>query len=217
MEQKTGKTPKEARGNHMKKFKRTKLTEENATKLHTGHIKMAWSHAGTFAAKFPKINPEDIKDEAESCLGLIIAEWANDEPPKGYPGPATCTPTGWIYWKMYYHLLTFCMRKQRKEMIFTDLSTGSQEAPSEEAQHQFPHQENRFDQILRMLGKDAQIIATTILHGPAELVEDLVSIATMRKKKTTNREQLAMTAINEFFDWPNTRFLQAWEEIREAL
>lgn len=177
-----------------------KLTRKQKGELVTQYTPLAYRHAAKFAATY-KIPFNDVADEAISGLGLIAMAWNES-------GDPSCSPDGrttWVYQKLYWHLLTFCTRKQPRERCFTSVTKD------EDVQIDAPAKTGWFEGLLHTLGDDARDIVEIIVNAPAELAEEI------RPRKPAKTAKAIQNYVERYFDWEPTRVMNAWAEVEAAL
>ncbi len=175
--------------------------------LFTLHIPLARRSAWKASRKYGKPF-EEMEDEAVSALAVIVTEWDLDtinsyDPKKD----AQKNPTGWIHWRIYFALETK-YRASKKRVRYMDFTEGTDDVPTCGINPQQP--QKWIDRVMSDLGEDARIIVSTILHGPAEVMEDM-----MPRRRLRGRETIVRHLLDN--GWDKDRIITAWHEIEAAL
>lgn len=165
------------------------------------HQPMAWRLAERFASLYRRPFGE-LRDEAESILGLNIAQWF-EQNASAFKDNVGTKPSTWIYRGLYWDLTTYCTRKQSPARPFSTLE--KQESPLDH-----PCRRPWIERMLQELGEDARIVVETILHAPAEIAEDVSTSSRGRARKAV-RQYLQVSG------WTRQRIEAAWTEVDACL
>lgn len=171
------------------------MTKQQQITLYQKFLPLANSLARRLARRH-KIPIGELQAEARSLWGGIVAEW-----PEKYD-PAQCGECHWAYQQIYWRLLDFCTRRPhvRHEVGMSE-------------KVEFKAKGCWLDSFLKMLGEDARIVVTTILHAPGEIVEEI-----MPRTRGRTRTRIAL---EDYFEdrigWPMDRFDEAWREVCGAI
>lgn len=180
-----------------------KKTRKEKGELFKKYIPMTYSMANKFSAKY-KLPHAEMEDEAQSALAMIVAKWEMEG-----AKDSTGSPSTWIYQKMFWHLLTYCTRKQPKEIRFSAIERETPIDP--------PHKTGWLEGLVRTLGEDARIVANTILFAPAEIVEDIKDNLRPRSHRAREKARAAVEGYLVDQGWTGERFAAAWWELAVAL
>lgn len=171
------------------------MTKQQQTILYEKFLPLANSLARRLAKRH-KIPTTELQAEVRSLWGAIVAEW-----PERYD-PARCGECHWAYQQIYWRLLDFCTRRphRRYEVQLSEKTD-------------FKAKGRWMDGFLKMLGEDARIVVSTILHAPGEIMEEI-----MPKSSPRTRTRIAL---EDYFEdqagWSLSRFDEAWREVCSAI
>lgn len=174
------------------------MTHQEQITLYKKFLPLANSLARK-AARRHRMPTGELQAEARSLWGKIVAEW-----PQRYD-PARCGECHWAYQQIYWRLLDFCTRQPaRKHEV--QMSNKAD----------FKAKGNWLPGFLAMLGEDARIVVSTILHAPGEIVEEIMPRGNRPRTRTRTR-----IALEDYFEdslgWPMSRFDSAWAEVCGAI
>lgn len=172
-----------------------KLSRKTRGQMFIDYQPLCYKLAAQFARKYP-IPATELINEAQSALGVCLAEWNKNE---GEGKPIT-----WIYFQIYHRMLDFCQRKQPKHKTFTTL--GMEEKPM-----MLPAPESWLGGLLRTIGEDARTIVDIITMAPAEIIDELSPNAPKRSKRAVQKYLL------EEKQWEPERVRRAWFELECAI
>lgn len=189
------------------------MTSSNPTALFKQYLPLAYKLAAKFAAAFPRIDAQDIQNEAVSTLALYTTKWDTNF------NPARSGPLHYLYFNIYTELQTFCLRKQDRAKVFSAFSRegGKNDPQPVDWKARAEHWTER---LFRNLGEDAKVVVQTILEAPEEIAQDLTRGARRGKQQEAalHRAGLAVMAYLEGTKgWAPHRVEAAWKEVGQAL
>ncbi len=173
----------------------------NKTRLFNSFTPMAMSLAAKFAVRYRK-DPHEMRDEASSLLGWIIATW--DE----HYDADKAMPSTWIHRRLYWGLLDYCSRNSRD--CRGSRKMASLEPLLEDEQWDAEARETFMTRLHKDIGQEAKELVHLLLEAPREVVRDLTSSSDKRIRR-------AMGLIQIQLGWSNEALNKTVWEVRQCL
>jgi hypothetical protein len=172
----------------------------------TQYLPMAHKFAHRFAAR-QQLPLRDMIDEAESALSEICTRWDDGTWYRHFNPKRGCNETSWMYRAIYFELLTVVTANKGQYQGLNRNAAPLDAAKASSAKRRW------IDELLKTVGDDAKVIATTILFAPEEIADDIALGA-------SGLAAWAEYGVREYLEsqgWPKVRVTVAWDELREAV
>ncbi len=163
-----------------------------AERVFLRYQRVAFSAAKRIATKCNRPISE-MSEEALAKLGEMASDWNNAYDPDR--GSSPCT---WIYTKVYYHLLSICVAKQRHREV--DLPPTND----------IKAKDSWLEQFKRELGEEANALIRIIIEAPSETFRGVMG------KDTARARILVMNHLREW-GWDEDKIDTVWTEVQLCL
>lgn len=141
---------------------------------------------------------DELVDQAEfDLISYICEHWANKFNPK------ISTEGTWAYQMIYYGLMNQCTRKQKVDVPFS--------VYDEDRSIDIVDTEGWAKKLMAELGEEARFLVKTILHAPAEILDDMSPTTRYRARKAV-KKHLRTTE-----RWSQAKLNRIWAEVEACL
>lgn len=176
-------------------------TAQGKEALYHKYLPLARHLANRFARRYGR-RAEELAEEAEDKLTMLVATWDDHYLPK------LSSPCSYIYSRVYYHLLTCCVRPGRAPTPMSHVETTTGRAVDAQAH---PGRAQRLRSLLGELTDDARLVVEVVLNTPSALAEDL-KLSSVRRAQEALRDYLV-----DYHNWDERRLQKAWSEVAVTL
>jgi hypothetical protein len=182
------------------------MTESRAAAMVEKYQRLAWAEGRKFARRTGRC-PTACAEAGQEILHNCLMEWDESAPEMKEANRIR----KFIRWRLVDYFRTHEKSRARLEIHPMDFSEPEEEEDfSPELEQVITGRPSWSECLLRELGEEGQAVVRLILHGPAEILEDMMPTTHARAARTI-RKHLADHG------WEFEKINRAWREVQACL